>query len=86
MAAMQQVRTTAARYAEANGLLAQGKVAIAMALSVQLVYDGLAIDLAYTAVLVSVALHEVIAPRLLRGLLIDASELREDTPLVHGRA
>lgn len=61
-----------------RGLLAQGNVAVAMAVSMKLVYHGPAIDLAYTAVLVSVALHEIVAPRMLRGLLVDAGELQQD--------
>jgi len=61
-----------------RGLLAQGNVAVAMAVSIKLVYDGPAVDLAYTAILVSVAVHEIIAPRMLRGLLVDAGELHQD--------
>ena len=61
-----------------RGLMAQGDVAIAMALSFRLVYEGPVADLAYTAVLVGVILHEVLSPRMLRGLLVDSGELRED--------
>jgi hypothetical protein len=61
-----------------RGLLAQGNVAVAMAVSIKLVYHSPAVDLAYTAVLVSVALHEIVAPRILRGLLVDAGELQQD--------
>jgi hypothetical protein len=61
-----------------RGGMAQGDVAIAMALSFRLVYEGLAVDLAYTAVLVGVVVHEIVSPRMLRGLLVDAGELRED--------
>lgn len=61
-----------------RGLMAQGDVAIAIAIGFRLVYSGPAIDLAYTAILASVVLNELVAPRLLRGLLIDAGELRED--------
>jgi len=65
-----------------RGLLAQGDVAVAMAISAKLVYGGgTAIDIAYTAILVSVAFHELVAPRSLRNLLVDAGELREDTPI-----
>jgi len=64
-----------------RGLLAQGDVAVAMAISAKLVYGGgVAIDVAYTAILLSVAFHELVAPRSLRGLLVDAGELREDMP------
>lgn len=61
-----------------RGLMAQGDVAIAMALSFRVVYDSDAVDLAYNAVLFSVVLNELIAPRILNGLLIDAGELRHD--------
>lgn len=61
-----------------RGLMAQGDVAIAMALSFRLVYNGPAVDLAYNAVLFSVVLNELIAPRMLNSLLIDAGELRRD--------
>ncbi len=61
-----------------RGLLAQGDVAIAMAISFRLVYHGPAVDLAYTAILASVVLNEFFAPRLLKELLVDAGELRQD--------
>lgn len=61
-----------------RGLMAQGDVAIAMVLSFRVVYEGPAVDLAYNAVLFSVVLNELIAPRILNGLLIDAGELRRD--------
>lgn len=61
-----------------RGLVAQGDVAVAMAISFQLVYDGPAVDLAYAAVLASVVLHELVSPRWLRSLLVDAGELHED--------
>lgn len=64
-----------------RGLLAQGDVAIAMAISLSLVYDGPAVDLAFTAIVASTVLYELIAPRLLKGLLVDAGELRQDVPL-----
>lgn len=59
-----------------RGLLAHGEVSVAMAVSLRLVYDGPAIDLAYTAVLVSVVFNDLIAPRVLRGLLVDTGDLR----------
>ena len=58
-----------------RGLMAQGEVAIVIAVSFRLVYDGPAADLAYSAIIVSVMVHEVVAPRLLKGLLIEAGEL-----------
>jgi len=61
-----------------RGLFAQGNVALAMAISLQLVYEGELIDLVYTAILISIAVHEFLAPRLLKGFLVDAGELRQD--------
>ena len=59
-----------------RGLLAHGDVTVAMAVSLRLVYEGPAIDLAYTAILVSVVVNDLIAPRVLRGLLVDTGDLR----------
>lgn len=61
-----------------RGMMAQGDVAIAIAIGMRLVYDGPVIDIAYTAILVAVVLHELVGPRLLKGLLVDAGELRQD--------
>lgn len=73
-----------------RGLIGQGDVAIAMAVTFKLVYDlGVpaeftdpavtgAIDATYTAILVAVVLHEIIAPRILKGLLVDAGEIRRE--------
>lgn len=61
-----------------RGLMAQGDTAVAIAVSFRLVYDGPAADLAYCSILISVMTHELVAPRLLKGLLIDASELDDD--------
>jgi len=63
-----------------RGMMSQGNAAVAMALSLRLVYHGPAIDLAYTAILCGVVLHELISPRMLRGLLVDAGELDQDIP------
>ena len=54
---------------------------MAIAISFALVYDGAAVDLAYTAILGSVVLTEFLAPRLLQNLLVDAGELRQDAGL-----
>lgn len=59
-----------------RGLIAHGEVSVAMAISVRLVFEGRAVDLAYTAILVSVIFNDWFAPRALRGLLIDAGDLR----------
>lgn len=70
----------------ARGLLAQGDVAVAMALSFRLVYSGPAIDVAYTAILVGVVVNELIAPRLLKGLLVDVGEVRSEARTASGGA
>lgn len=59
-----------------RGLLAHGDVSVAMAVSLRLVYEGPAVDIAYTAILVSVVASDLIAPRVLRGLLVDTGDLR----------
>jgi NhaP-type Na+/H+ or K+/H+ antiporter len=66
-----------------RGLLAHGDVTLAMAVSFRLVYEGTpAVDIAYSVVLGSIVLNDLIAPRLLRGLLVDEGgiqkELRRD--------
>jgi hypothetical protein len=61
-----------------RGLMAQGHVAVAIAVSLRLFYDGQAAQLAYTAILVSVVVNELIASRLLKGLLVDAGDVRQD--------
>lgn len=63
-----------------RGLMAQGDVAVAIAVSFRLVYNGPAADLAYTAVLTSVMLHQLFSPRMVKKLLIDAGELDSDAP------
>ena len=71
-----------------RGLLAQGDVTVAMAVSFQVVFDGALVDLAYTVVLGSVVLHDLTSPRMLRGLLVDAGDVRRErtTKLVEGHA
>ncbi len=62
----------------ARGLIGQGDVAIAMAISFKIVYSGPAVDLAYTAIIAAAVCHEFVGPRLLKGLLVDAGELQQD--------
>jgi len=66
-----------------RGLLAHGDVTLAMAVSFRLVYQGGATDIAYSVVLGSIIINDLLAPRLLRGLLADQGEiqreLREDS-------
>jgi len=59
-----------------RGLLGHGDVTIAMAVSFRLVYEGPAVDIAYTVILASVVFHDLVAPRVLRSLLVDAGQLR----------
>ena len=61
-----------------RGLLAHGEVTAAMAVSFILVYQGPAADLAYSIVLGSIVLHDLVAPRVLRGLLVDEGDLQRE--------
>jgi hypothetical protein len=71
-----------------RGALGQGDVAIAMAITFKLVFDagrvapdpaaGL-VDATYTAILVGVVLYEIVAPRALKSLLVDAGEIRRES-------
>ena len=61
-----------------RGLLDHGDVTVAMAVSFQVVFDGALVDLAYTVVLLSVVLHNLTSPRMLRGLLVDAGDVRRE--------
>ncbi len=61
-----------------RGLMGHGAVTIAMAISFRLVYDGPAVDIAYTVILASVVFHDLVAPRVLRALLVDAGELGKE--------
>ena len=62
-----------------RGFFAQGEVGLCIALSYRLIFRDTVAggDLVFTAILVSVVLSELAAPRLLRGLLVDAGELRQ---------
>jgi len=61
-----------------RGLLAHGDVTLAMAVSFRLVYDGEAARIAYSVVLGSIILNDLIAPRLLRGLLVDEGDIQRE--------
>ena len=61
-----------------RGLLAHGDVTLAMAVSFRLVYQGGAADLAYSVVLGSIIVNDLLAPRLLRGLLADEGEIQRE--------
>ena len=56
-------------------------IALCIALSYRLIFHGDAVDLVFTAILVSVVVSEAVAPRLLKGLLVDAGELRQDVAM-----
>lgn len=58
-----------------RGLLAHGDVTLAMAISFRLVYHGTFADVAYASVLASVVIHNLIAPRILRSLLVDGGQI-----------
>lgn len=60
-----------------RGLLPQGEVAVAMALNLTLVFGGRPIMAwVFSAILASVLLNELWSARMLRGLLIDAGDIR----------
>ncbi len=61
-----------------RGLLAHGDVTLAMAVSFRLVYHGGAADIAYSVVLGSIIINDLLAPRLLRGLLADQGEIQRE--------
>ena len=49
-----------------------------MAVTFRLDYDGDAAKIAYSVVLGSVILNDLMAPRLLRGLLVDEGEIQRE--------
>ena len=59
-----------------RGLLGHGSVAIALAITLRIAQDGPLVDIGYAAILFSVILHDLVAPRGLRVMLQDAGELR----------
>jgi hypothetical protein len=61
-----------------RGLLAHGDVTLAMAVSFRLVYRDGPADIAYSVVLGSVIVNDLVAPRLLRGLLADQGEIQRE--------
>ena len=64
-----------------RGMLGQGEVAVAMALNLAIVYPHEPlIGLVMTAILASVLVNEVWSARLLKGLLIDAGDIRAEIP------
>jgi len=67
------------RHDLSRGLIGQGDGALAIAITAQLMYDGIALDYAYTATLASVVVYQAFSPRRLRDLLADSGELKEDS-------
>jgi len=63
-----------------RGLLGQGDVAVAMAISYRIVFDGPVVDIVFTTVLVSVVLSELTSARQLKALLIDGGDIQRDEP------
>lgn len=63
-----------------RGLLGHGDVAIAMAVSYRIVFDGPVVDLVFTCIVASVVLSELTAARQLMGLLIDSGDIRREGP------
>lgn len=63
-----------------RGLLVHGEVTVAMAVSFRVVFDGEAVDIAYSIILASVIFHDIVGPRAARSLLVDAGELRRELP------
>ncbi len=63
-----------------RGLIGHGELAVAMAINLRLVYAAPFVRWVYGAVLISVLLSELWGARALRGLLLDAGEVR------HGEA
>ncbi len=61
-----------------RGLMAQGDVTVAMAVSFRLVFEGPAAEIAYAVILGSVVVNDIVAPRLLRGLLVDEGDLQRE--------
>ncbi len=61
-----------------RGLLAHGDVTLAMAVSFRLVYEGSVVEIAYSVILCSIILNDLLAPRLLRGLLVDEGDLQRE--------
>lgn len=64
------------------GLLGHGEVAVAMALSYRLVFDGPLANLVFTAILASVVLTDLWSARLVKSLLVDGGEIRAERPII----
>ena len=69
-----------------RGLLGQGEVTVAMAVSFRVVYQGPVVDIAYTAIMASVVVMDLVAPRVLRDLLVDAGDVGRERATVAAAA
>ena len=69
-----------------RGLIGQGEVAVALAISYRLVYQGPVVDLAFTAILASVVISDLWSARLVKGLLIDAGDIQGERTVLRGEA
>jgi Kef-type K+ transport system membrane component KefB len=64
-----------------RGLLAQGDVAVAIAVAYRVFHlEGAIADVVFASVLASRVLHDLVAPRALRKLLVDAGDVRAEAP------
>jgi Kef-type K+ transport system membrane component KefB len=68
-----------------RGLVGQGQVALAMAVSFRIVFasdgtpsDNMLLDATYSAILLAVLVNELAAPRMLKGLFVDAGVIRRE--------
>ena len=61
-----------------RAFFAHGEVTVAMAVSFKVVFSGPVVNLVYTVVLASAVFHDLLAPRILRGLLVDAGDLKRE--------
>ena len=74
------LRTSNVRSDAGRGMLGQDDVAIALAIAMRTTQEGPLIDIGYSAILLSLVVGDIIAPRLLRGLLQDSGDLRCSVP------
>lgn len=66
-----------------RGLLAQGEVAVAIAVAYRVFHlEGEVANVVLTAVLASRVLHDLVAPRALRKLLVDAGDIRAEAQAI----
>ena len=70
-----------------RGLLAQGEVAVAIAVAYRVFHlEGAVADVVLASVLASRVLHDLVAPRALRKLLVDAGDIRAEAQAIVPKA